>query len=95
MAKKFTYLWAIIIDGNFMKGKVYYNTKDEAYANLESEVKNGYYKLEKAKPWEQCYYTTDEKYLRGIDGYVGMYLRCADDYEDFITYKVSRVRVPI
>ena len=98
MANKYKYMHAIIIGGNFMKGVVYYPNKKEAYANLEKEVKEGYKKLkeyDEKHNYNRVYWTTDKNRLIGIDGCVGEHLACADDYEKFITYKVSRIRVPV
>lgn len=98
MAKKYTYMWAIIIKGNFMEGKIFYKTREEAFAHLESEVIIGYKKLkevEEACSFNEVYYTLNKEDLRMIDGYVGEYLACADDYEKYITYSISRIRVRV
>ena len=96
MAGKYKMMWAIIIDGNFMKGKVYTKTKEEAYSKLKSEVLNGYEKLKADQySFNKVYWTMDKEDLIGIDACVGEHLACADDYERFITYKISKVRVPV
>lgn len=97
MARMYKMMYAIIIGGNFMKGRIYTKTREEAFSRLESEVQIGYEKLKAAEKYtfNSVYSTMDKRYLRGIDGYVGEYLACADDYEKYITYKVSKVRVPV
>lgn len=95
MAKKYVYMWAIIIDGNFITGKIYYKTFEEAVSNLEFEAMEGFKKLEKEYPYYEHYCELNPANLTRCHACVGTYLRDADEYEKFITYKVSKVRVPV
>lgn len=95
---KYKMVWAILIDGNFMQGRVYTKTKEEAYSKLKEEVLNGFQKLKKeeeCRSYNKVYWTMDKEDLIGIDGLVGERLAWADDYESYITYKVRKVRVPV
>lgn len=98
MERRFKYMYAIIIDGNFMKGKVYYSTKKEAYDHLESEILEGYKKLKNeidryGYSYEEACWSMDIKDLVGVDGSVWIESFNADDIPKYITYKISRVKV--
>lgn len=91
---KYVYKYAIIIEGLFMSGKVYTNTREEAYARLPYEMMIGMEKLNKAYPWEEHYFV-DQKNLIGADGMVDTYQACADYDYPWISYKIRKVRVPV
>ena len=99
MANKYKNMYAIKIDGNFMNGMVYFADRETAINNLEKEVLIGYQKLKDYNrvcyPFNKVYWTTDKKILIGIDACVYEHLACSDDTEYYISYKVSRVRVPV
>ena len=92
---KYIYKYAIIISGDFMSGKVYFNTKEEAYERLPVEMQIGLEKLDKAYPWDRHYIISERRNLRGVDGIVDTYQGCADLYYPWISYKVRKVRVPV
>jgi len=92
---KYVYKYAIEINGDFMKGMVYTNTREEAYERLPIEMQIGLEKLNKAYPWDKHYIITEKRNLLGIDGLVDTYPACADYYYPWISYKVRKVRVPV